>query len=86
MVDVSLNIKNERTHALVRELATLRGVNQTDAVTEAVEHRIAELRREAGVERKAERILQLAKEIRELAPEGFMDHDELYDEETGLPR
>lgn len=86
MVDVSLNIKNERTHALVRELATLRGVNQTDAVTEAVEHRIAELRREAGVERKAERILQFAKEIRELAPEGFMDPDELYDEETGLPR
>ena len=86
MVDVSLNIKNERTHALVRELATLRGVNQTDAVTEAVERRIAELRREAGIERKVQDILQLAKEIRDLAPDGFMDPDELYDDETGLPQ
>ena len=83
---MSLNIKNERTHALVRELATLRGVNQTDAVTEAVEHRIAELRADTRVDRKAERILQLAREIRELAPEGFMDHNDLYDDETGLPR
>lgn len=83
---MSLNIKNERTHALVRELAALRGVSQTDAVTEAVERRIAELRREAGVEPKAERILELARQIRELAPEGFIDHDDLYDEETGLPR
>jgi antitoxin VapB len=86
MVDVSLNIKNERTHALVRELATLRGVSQTDAVTEAVERRIAELRREAGIERQVEEILQLAKQLRDLAPDGFMDPDDLYDEETGLPR
>jgi antitoxin VapB len=83
MVDVSLNIKNERTHALVRELATLRGVNQTDAVTEAVEHRIAELRQ---VERKAETILRLAREFRQYAGDVDLSTDDLYDEETGLPR
>ncbi len=83
MVDMSLNIKNERTHALVRELATLRGVNQTDAVTEAVEHRIAELRRQEG---KAERILNLAREFREHAGDIDLSTDDLYDEETGLPR
>jgi antitoxin VapB len=83
MVDVSLNIKNERTHALVRELATLRGVNQTDAVTEAVEHRIAELRQ---VERKKETILRLAREFRQYAGDVDLSTDDLYDEETGLPR
>lgn len=83
---MSLNIKNERTHALVRELATLRGVNQTDAVTEAVEHRIAELRADTRVDRKAERILQLAREFRELAGDIDLSTDDLYDDETGLPR
>lgn len=83
MVDMSLNIKNERTHALVRELATLRGVNQTDAVTEAVERRIAELRQ---VERKKETILRLAREFRQYAGDVDLSTDDLYDEETGLPR
>ncbi|MEO8529303.1 MAG: type II toxin-antitoxin system VapB family antitoxin [Pseudolysinimonas sp.] len=83
---MSLNIKNERTHALVRELATLRGVNQTDAVTEAVEHRIAELQRDTGDAGKAERILQLAREFREHAGGIDFSTDDLYDDETGLPR
>jgi antitoxin VapB len=83
MVDMSLNIKNERTHALVRELATLRGVNQTDAVTEAVERRIAELRQ---VERKKEAILRLASEFRQYAGDVDLSTDDLYDEETGLPK
>ena len=34
---MSLNIKNPRTHQLVRELATALQVSQTDAVTLAVE-------------------------------------------------
>lgn len=83
MVDMSLNIKNERTHALVRELATLRGVSQTDAVTEAVERRIAELRQ---VERKKETILRLASEFRQYAGDVDLSTDDLYDEETGLPK
>lgn len=86
MVDVGLNIKNERTHALVRELATLTGMSQTDAVTDAVERRIAELRREARAERKAERILELAREFRQYAGDVDLGTDDLYDEETGLPR
>lgn len=86
MVDVSLNIKNERTHALVRELATLTGMSQTDAVTDAVERRIAELRRKARAERKAERILELAREFRQYAGDVDLSADDLYDEETGLPR
>lgn len=62
---VSLNIQNERTHALDRELATLRGVSQTEAVTEAVEQRLAALRRTADDRpRRAENILRLAAAFR----------------------
>lgn len=41
---MSLNIKNERTHALVRELAAATGLSQTSAVEEAVSRRLAEIR------------------------------------------
>lgn len=40
---MSLNIKNERTHALVRELAELTGMSQTSAVEDAVRRRLEEI-------------------------------------------
>jgi antitoxin VapB len=40
---VSLNIKNEHTHALVRRLADLTGSSQTSAVEEAVQRRLDEV-------------------------------------------
>ena len=40
---MSLNIKNEQTVALVRELARRTGLSQTSAVEEAVRARLAEL-------------------------------------------
>lgn len=87
---MSLNIKNERTHALVRELATLTGMSQTDAVTDAVQRRIAELKRETETEREArvQHILALAAEMAphvRAAWHGKNPDDELYDE-YGLPR
>ena len=87
---MSLNIKNERTHALVRELATLSGMSQTDAVTDAVERRLGELSaapRDDHDTRLA-RVLDLAREIREsFGPGGIPDIDaELYDPATGLPQ
>lgn len=90
MVAMSLNIKNERTHALVRELATLSGMSQTDAVTDAVERRLAELSAAPDDDRGARRarVLELAREIREaFGSDGVPDIDaELYDSATGLPR
>lgn len=40
---MSLNIKNERTHELVRRLAELTGSSQTSAVEDAVQRRLDEL-------------------------------------------
>ncbi|WP_417564646.1 type II toxin-antitoxin system VapB family antitoxin [Microbacterium sp.] len=50
---MSLNIKNERTHALVRELAGLTGMSQTSAVESAVRLRLEQLRAEAEASRPA---------------------------------
>lgn len=45
---MSLNIKNEHTHQLVRRLADLTGSSQTGAVEDAVQRRLDELLAERG--------------------------------------
>lgn len=45
---MSLNIKNERTVELVRELARRTGLSQTSAVEEAVRAKLAEVNAGAG--------------------------------------
>ncbi|MCL2468374.1 MAG: type II toxin-antitoxin system VapB family antitoxin [Micrococcales bacterium] len=87
---MSLNIKNERTHTLVRELAVLTGVSQTEAVTDAVERRLHQLRSAGHEVGRRARIDMVLAELRA----GLTDADrqalrraeaDLYDE-TGLPR
>lgn len=86
MVDMSLNIKNERTHALVRELATLRGVSQTEAVEGAVRAQLATLTSELNRDARLERILAIAREMAPgLRAAGAVTTDFLYDEK-GLPK
>jgi antitoxin VapB len=86
---MSLNIKNERTHALVRELAKLSGMSQTEAVEDAVRRRLEQLSAvpAESMSTRVERVLELARRISErLGPESFEDvNDWLYDE-NGLPR
>jgi antitoxin VapB len=45
---MGLNIKNEETIALVRELAKRTGLSQTGAITDAVRSKLAELDRDDG--------------------------------------
>lgn len=87
MVDMSLNIKNERTHALVRELATLRGVSQTEAVDEAVRARLDQLGHDAETQRRFERTMEIARETgaHYRASRPGIEAEDLYDSETGLP-
>lgn len=89
---MSLNIKNERTHALVRELAQRTGVSQTRAVEDAVQRRLDELRGEdtRQVDRSVDHVLQaLATFQAELTDADRASirraADEMYDEH-GLPR
>lgn len=83
---MSLNIKNERTHALVRELAEATGLSQTSAVEQAVERWLAEIKRQQS-RRDMHRALldeylaHLTGDSRDAMQRAM---DELYDE-SGLP-
>ena len=79
---MSLNIKNERTHALVRELAELTGMSQTSAVEDAVRRRLDELRTDetARGHRPAPKFSSAEIERRRAAVERILD--ELHAETT----
>jgi antitoxin VapB len=58
---MSLNLKDENTHRLVRELAALTGESMTAAVRVAVRERLERLRREQGMT-LADRLLAIGKD------------------------
>ena len=81
---MGLNIKNEETYRLVRELADLTGESMTGAVTEAVRERLERLRSDF----QSGDIEDLAREIRDRLPPGYLDvdHGDLLYDEKGLPK
>ncbi len=86
---MSLNIKNEQTVALVRELARRTGLSQTSAVEDAVRAKLAELERSRSRDARRTKVNKLltdldqsitARQKRRIRA----DEKELYDEH-GLP-
>ena len=84
---MGLNIKNEETHRLAQELATLTGESMTAAVTEAVRERLDRLRRAKGVS-LADRLVEIGKDCATHLKEPFRsaEHGELLYDDRGLPR
>jgi antitoxin VapB len=84
---MSLNIKNEKTHRLVRELAKATGESMTAAVDKAVQERLERVRRNKKGD-LAERLLQIGRECAPLWKEPYksMDHGDLLYDEKGLPK
>jgi antitoxin VapB len=84
---MSLNIKNEETHRLARELAELTGESVTAAVTVAVRERLERVRREREGS-LAEQLLAIGRDAapRFKEPYRSVDHGELLYDERGLPR
>jgi antitoxin VapB len=84
---MSLNIKNEETHRLVRALAALTGESMTDAVTEAVRERLDRLRKAQAVG-LADRLLAIGRDCATRLKEPYRsaEHGELLYDERGLPR
>ena len=84
---MGLNIKNDETHKLVRDLSAITGESMTQAVTVAVRERLVRLRRERGAG-LAERLLAIGRDaaahLRE--PYRSVDHGDLLYDERGLPR
>jgi len=91
---MALNIKDEETHAMVRELAALRGTTLTAAVKLAVKDEIErEKARQGGADsrkkRKRSEVVQaFAREFvsRVKEPIHSWDIDKLLYDESGLPK
>lgn len=84
---MSLNIKNEKTHELAQELARLTGESMTTAVSEAIRERLERVRRNSK-KNLAERIMEIARECGPLWKEPYksIDHGDLLYDENGLPK
>jgi antitoxin VapB len=84
---MSLNIKNEKTHRLVRELAQATGESMTAAVDKAVRERLERVRRDKKGN-LAERLLQIGRECAAHMKEPYLsiDHGEMLYDEKGLPK
>jgi antitoxin VapB len=84
----SLNIKNEETVRLVRELSRRTGQSMTGAITLAVKAQLEEKKPNprAGL---AKWLDELTRETSAMMNDGRTTHElfeELYDAETGLPK
>jgi len=84
---MAMNIENEETCRLVRELAELTGETLTAAVNEAVRERIDRLRRQP-VAPLSERLLAIGKDCAGRLSEQAraIDHGDWLYGEDGLPR
>ncbi|WP_418061695.1 type II toxin-antitoxin system VapB family antitoxin [Pimelobacter simplex] len=89
---MSLNIKNERVHALAREAARVTGKTQTSAIEEALELLLKNYESDpvaADRERRLDAIHRIQVEVADLpvavGDDRIRDENDLYDPETGLP-
>ena len=90
---MALNIKNEDTNRMVRELAALKGISLVVAVTQAVQEK---LEREKAAQEQCDGqmgfaawLMGISRETAPLMNDGRTSKevmDELYDNETGLPK
>ena len=85
---MSLNIKNEETCRLARELADLTGETMTGAITIALEERLERERHERSVEARLQEMRAISNRcanlLREAGPP--VDHGEYLYDDRGLPR
>jgi antitoxin VapB len=85
---MSLNIKDEKTHRMARQLAKLTGESMTAAVGLAVQERLERVRNDRTPGSMAERIMKIARETGPLWKEPYrsIDHGDLLYDENGLPK
>ncbi|MCW4457245.1 type II toxin-antitoxin system VapB family antitoxin [Microbacterium sp. MPKO10] len=92
---MGLNIKNERTHEVVRRLAQLEGMSQTSVVEDAVRRRLDQLAEQstrdtdAEAERRYEQLTRIAEEFSAGLTDGQREDlrhsDEWLYDDAGLP-
>lgn len=83
---MSLNIKDEEAHRLAREIGELTGQSMTTVVKEALREKLHRVKEEAGPP-LSERLMAIGRRCAdELSGVSLMRIEDLYDEETGLPK
>ncbi len=85
---MSLNIKNEETCRLARELARLTGESMTGAITVALQERLRREQRQRRADAVARDLQAIGQRCASLLGEGpsAVDHGELLYDERGLPK
>ena len=92
---MSLNIKNERVHALAREAAAITGRTQTGAIEEALRRLLEDYGADPAQARRDRKIADVLRIVAEYASlpvvevsvgDSVRHVEDLYDDEMGLPR
>lgn len=84
---MGMNIKNDETQKLVRELSGITGESLTTAITEAVRERLERVQSQHG-DGLADRLLRIGKDCAAHLSEPFRstEHGDILYDEKGLPR
>ena len=85
---MSLNIKNQETCRLARELANLTGETMTGAITIALEERLEREMHERGVEARVRELRAIGQRCARLLRDGpsAVEHGDFLYDERGLPK
>ena len=82
---MGLNIKTEQAHRLAKKLAQQTGESMTTAVTRALEERLARVEKQSRLGRLTAIAKDCAARLNEPGAR-MMEIEDLYDENTGLPK
>ncbi len=85
---MTLNIKNEETCRLARDLARLTGDTMTGAITSALRERLAREKRQRDLNARVEELLAIGRRCAESLQPGpsATEHGDLLYDDRGLPR
>lgn len=85
---MGLNIKNDDTCWLARELATLTGETMTGAITVALRERLEREQRRRSMEARAGELRAIAERCAKLMGPGLpsVEHGDMLYDDQGLPR
>ena len=85
---MGLNIKNDETCLLARDLARLTGETMTGAITVALRERLARERRRRDRDARIEELLAIGERCAELLEPGptAVEHGDFLYDDRGLPR
>ena len=85
---MTLNIKNEETCRLARDLARLTGDTMTGAITSALRERLAREERQRDLNARVEELLAIGRRCADSLQPGpsATEHGELLYDDRGLPR